>query len=60
MYEAALESRDENGKFVQLEYGIETGEAERIAVDGVSRGGMGQSDEGLGEFTVDVSRLISS
>lgn len=56
VYEAALESRDENGKFVQLEYGIETGEAERIAVDGVSRGGMGQSDEGLVEGNLTTQR----
>lgn len=32
--------------FVQLDYGIETGEAERIAVDGISRG---TSDESASE-----------
>ncbi len=55
VYEAALaEGGKENqgeGKFVQLEYGIETGEAERIAVDGVSRGGLdGGGEENSGEF----------
>lgn len=34
------------GKFVELEYGIETGEAERIAVDGVAKGGAGEEDTG--------------
>lgn len=41
VYESALESTGENIRLVELGYGIETGEAERIAVDGVSRGGMG-------------------
>ncbi|GFZ51424.1 hypothetical protein JCM24511_09186 [Saitozyma sp. JCM 24511] len=49
IYESALaegSNDDESaGKFVELEYGIETGEAERIAVDGVSRGDMGGGDE---------------
>lgn len=36
----------EEGKFVELEYGIETGEAERIAVDGVAKGGTGEEDTG--------------
>ena len=34
------EKTDLKAKFIELEYGIETGEAERIAVDGVSRGVM--------------------
>lgn len=40
MYEAAIEAdnTDSTTKFAELVYGIETGEAERIAVDGVSRG----------------------
>ncbi|OCF31345.1 COP9 signalosome complex subunit 6 [Kwoniella heveanensis BCC8398] len=46
VYESALteggkETGNQGGQFVELQYGIETGEAERIAVDGVSRGGMG-------------------
>ena len=45
VYEAALaeggNESEAEGKFVPIEYGVETGEAERIAVDGVSRGGMG-------------------
>ena len=38
------------GRFVQLPYAIETGEAERIAVEGVSKGGTGQGDESVGEL----------
>nr|XP_019047778.1 COP9 signalosome complex subunit 6 [Kwoniella bestiolae CBS 10118]OCF26708.1 COP9 signalosome complex subunit 6 [Kwoniella bestiolae CBS 10118] len=49
IYEAALaeggKDNSTEGKFVELAYGIETGEAERIAVDGVSRGGMGGEGE---------------
>ncbi|KAL7421218.1 hypothetical protein Q5752_004103 [Cryptotrichosporon argae] len=47
IYEAAPEHADGAGatKFVALKYGIETGEAERIAVDGVARGDGG--DNGL-------------
>nr|XP_018259028.1 uncharacterized protein I303_08571 [Kwoniella dejecticola CBS 10117]OBR81186.1 hypothetical protein I303_08571 [Kwoniella dejecticola CBS 10117] len=49
IYEAALAEGGKDsateGKFVELAYGIETGEAERIAVDGVSRGGMGGEGE---------------
>lgn len=37
-----------NAQFVQLEYGVETGEAERIAVDGVTRGGMEGDGESAG------------
>lgn len=37
------------GTFVELGYGIETGEAERIAVDGVSRGDIGGGNNGGGE-----------
>ena len=53
VYEAALpeggKENDVEGQFVQLEYGIETGEAERIAVDGVSRGGLnGGGEESFG------------
>ncbi|WWD21032.1 hypothetical protein CI109_105513 [Kwoniella shandongensis] len=63
IYEAALSSEggtkesenETEGKFVQLEYGIETGEAERIAVDGVSRGGMG----GDGEESTVVANLTT-
>lgn len=49
MYEAALaeggKESESEGKFVELEYGIETGEAERIAVDGVSTGAMAGGGE---------------
>ncbi|KAK8843443.1 hypothetical protein IAR55_007100 [Kwoniella newhampshirensis] len=59
IYEAALaeggKESEAEGKFVQLEYGIETGEAERIAVDGVSRGGMG----GDGEESTVVANLTT-
>ena len=34
------EKTEVKAKFVELEYEIETGEAERIAVDGISRGAM--------------------
>jgi hypothetical protein len=47
------------GKFVELEYGVESGEAERIAVDGVSRGGMGgEGDENAGESSAGVISLL--
>ncbi|WWC73242.1 uncharacterized protein I206_107208 [Kwoniella pini CBS 10737] len=59
IYEAALaeggKDEDTKGKFVELVYGIETGEAERIAVDGVSRGGMG----GEGEESTVVANLTT-
>ncbi|WVR09181.1 hypothetical protein IAU60_006243 [Kwoniella sp. DSM 27419] len=48
VYEAALEGgkgEDGDAQFVAVDYAIETGEAERIAVDGVSRGGMGSEGE---------------
>ncbi|KAI9636499.1 uncharacterized protein MKK02DRAFT_45203 [Dioszegia hungarica] len=48
LYESALsEGKDAEAgaKFVKLDYGVETGEAERIAVDGAQRGGMGARDE---------------
>jgi len=48
--EGAGEDGDAKGSFVQLAYGVETGEAERIAVDGVSRGGQGEDDESGGEL----------
>ncbi|KGB76050.1 COP9 signalosome complex subunit 6 [Cryptococcus deuterogattii R265] len=41
----------EEGKFVELEYGIETGEAERIAVDGVAKGGTGEEDTAVAHLT---------
>lgn len=48
-YEAALPEGDAgeraDGKFVQLESGIETGEAERIAVDGVTKEASGETDQ---------------
>ena len=36
---------------MQLGYGVETGEAERIAVDGVSRGGQREGDESGSELS---------
>lgn len=38
IYEGARAGDDNIDKFAEVPYGIETGEAERIAVDGVSRG----------------------
>ncbi|WVQ75396.1 hypothetical protein IAR50_005016 [Cryptococcus sp. DSM 104548] len=38
-------------KFVELGYGIETGEAERIAVDGVVKGGTADEDSAVGHLT---------
>ncbi|TYJ55320.1 hypothetical protein B9479_004043 [Cryptococcus floricola] len=38
-------------KFVELAYGIETGEAERIAVDGVVKGGTAEEDSAVGHLT---------
>ncbi|WOO83447.1 putative phospholipasec [Vanrija pseudolonga] len=35
---------EREGKFVQVDYGIETGEAERIAVDGVAKESGGDTD----------------
>ena len=53
VYEAALaegaKQDQSDGGFVELEFGIETGEAERIAVDGVSRGAMGGDEDSSGE-----------
>lgn len=46
VYEATNEGDDGIAKFAELIYGIETGEAERIAVDGVSRG---TDDDSAGE-----------
>jgi COP9 signalosome complex subunit 6 len=46
VYEAATEGDESGTKFAELVYGIETGEAERIAVDGVSRG---TDDDSAGE-----------
>ncbi|GMK59317.1 hypothetical protein CspeluHIS016_0703320 [Cutaneotrichosporon spelunceum] len=45
VYEAALEGESTAGKFVRLECGIETGEAERIAVDAVSKDASGEADQ---------------
>ncbi|BEI91744.1 uncharacterized protein CcaverHIS019_0405640 [Cutaneotrichosporon cavernicola] len=50
VYEAALEGESSAGKFVRLECGIETGEAERIAVDGVIKDASGEADQ-TGEVT---------
>lgn len=48
VYESALTEgateTDGEGKFVQLDCGIETGEAERIAVDGVTKDASGDAD----------------
>jgi len=38
VYEGARAGEDSIDKFAEVPYGVETGEAERIAVDGVSRG----------------------
>ena len=38
IYEGARAGDDDINKFAEVPYGVETGEAERIAVDGVSRG----------------------
>lgn len=46
VYEAASEGDEAQVKFAELAYGIETGEAERIAVDGVSKG---TDDDSAGE-----------
>ncbi|ORY29165.1 hypothetical protein BCR39DRAFT_533045 [Naematelia encephala] len=57
VYEAALaelgKESEAEGKFVELEFEIETGEAERIAVDGVSRGGIGSGgdENAIGSLT---------
>lgn len=65
MFESSLEDNalpdstaKTRGKFVELEYGVESGEAERIAVDGVSRGGMGEGDENAGESFAGVVSLL--
>lgn len=42
VYESSL--TEGGGKFVQLESGIETGEAERVAVDGVTKEASDESD----------------
>lgn len=53
VYESALpegdQDSDKEGKFVQLDCGIETGEAERIAVDGVTKDGSGEIDQSGGK-----------
>ncbi|KAK4688504.1 COP9 signalosome complex subunit 6, partial [Tremellales sp. Uapishka_1] len=47
IYESFLDPSGEGGEenFVALDFGIETGEAERIAVDGVSKGTSGDGEE---------------
>jgi COP9 signalosome complex subunit 6 len=47
VYESALEGEASgaSGRFVQLECGVETGEAERIAVDGITKEVGGDGDE---------------
>ena len=63
-YEAAITEggrvSDDHVKFVELEYGIETGEAERIAVDGISRGGTGDGEESSGGKKSNLEILIFS
>lgn len=46
VYESALSEgdADQQNKFIQLECGVETGEAERIAVDGITMEGSGDAD----------------
>jgi COP9 signalosome complex subunit 6 len=59
VYESALsEGKDSDGgaKFVKLEYGVETGEAERIAVDAAQRG---TQDDNQGESTSARSPISS-
>lgn len=53
VYESALPEGDEKAesKFVQLESEIETGEAERVAVDGVTKEAAGESDPTGRELT---------
>lgn len=64
VYESSLdeppsEGMSGRGKFVKLEYGVESGEAERIAVDGVSRGMSGDEHAGaLSLFLLNDSWLI--
>lgn len=53
VYEAAIEGDEGNAQFAELAYGIETGEAERIAVDGVSRG---TDDDSAGKHTPCILR----
>jgi COP9 signalosome complex subunit 6 len=48
VYEGARAGEDNIDKFAEVPYGIETGEAERIAVDGVSRGTDSDSAGKLG------------
>lgn len=49
VYEGARAGDDNIDKFAEIPYGIETGEAERIAVDGVSRG---TDSDSAGEQTI--------
>ena len=53
VYESSFVDDAGNGNhhetLIEISYGIETGEAERIAVDGVARGGVGKDgDESSG------------
>jgi len=47
IYESALAQDQEH--FLELSYTIETGEAERIAVDGAAKAGGGDDDEEAGD-----------
>lgn len=53
VYEGARAGDDNIDKFAEVPYGVETGEAERIAVDGVSRG---TDDDSAGKLTSSISR----
>jgi len=67
VYESALEGEGSSsaGRFVQLECGVETGEAERIAVDGITKEVGGDGDEtgrkfqarGLADIVLEISSL---
>ena len=48
VYEGARAGDDNVDKFAEVPYGVETGEAERIAVDGVSRG---TDDDSAGQLS---------
>lgn len=63
LYEAALseaKDTDAGGKFVKLEFGVETGEAERIAVDGATRGGMGAQEDDQGALYIGSMLNVNS
>lgn len=61
VFESALTDgteADKAGKFVQLEVGVEAGEAERIAVDDVANESASDSDPSGREFRQRTLRLI--